>query len=296
MTPAGFHEQVAPFGHITLDGVLIRGLIGTGASVSCLAHATWWHNRATCWALHPHHQFICGANDKPLPIAGHMRYLWLKWGSATDRASFIVIMGLAGTLTLIGMDLMVSSLVRINAASCTAMPKLMHTLQAQEDTSSEAAPGCVSTETATQTATNPTTSFTSDIMALALAALLQGVQVPAESVRFVQVANPWLNCTVCFEPSLELPLCVFSASIVVSGPTVWVALHNLWMEPVLLKAAEVMEPPGDAVGGRHSSLGELVPGHLSLIQQRQLMQLLEAFRDVHSRDEDDRPDPCARTH
>ena len=54
-----------------------------------------------------------------------------------------------------------------------------------------------------------------------------------------------------------------------------------------LEAVEVVEPPGDAAGARPSSLSELVPGHLSPVQQRQLAQLLEAYGDVFSRDEDD---------
>ena len=74
MNPAGYHKQLAPFGHITLDGVLIRGLVDTSVSVSCLA----LHNRAAWRALHPYHQAIRGAKGKVLPIAGSMRYLRLK--------------------------------------------------------------------------------------------------------------------------------------------------------------------------------------------------------------------------
>ena len=54
-----------------------------------------------------------------------------------------------------------------------------------------------------------------------------------------------------------------------------------------LEAAEVVEPPGYAAGARPLSLGELVPGHLSPVQQRQLMQLLEAYGDLFSLDKDD---------
>ena len=54
-----------------------------------------------------------------------------------------------------------------------------------------------------------------------------------------------------------------------------------------LEAAEVLEFPMDAAGARPSSLGELVPSHLSSVQQCQLLQLLEAYADVFSRDEED---------
>ena len=54
-----------------------------------------------------------------------------------------------------------------------------------------------------------------------------------------------------------------------------------------LKAVEVVGSQRDAAGGSPSSLGKLVPGHLSLVQQYQLMQLMEAYRDVFSQNEDD---------
>ena len=49
-------------------------------------------------------------------------------------------------------------------------------------------------------------------------ALLQGVQETAESVHFVPVANPWPHHIVCFEPSLELPLCLSPLLLWLVGP------------------------------------------------------------------------------
>ena len=79
--------------------------------------------------------------------------------------------------------------------------------------------------------------------------------------------------------------------IVGSGPVVWVTLHNLRTEPVslnaghrvgTLEAAEVVGPQRDAAGDSPLSLSELVPGHLSPVQQHQLTQLLESYRDIFS--------------
>ena len=67
----------------------------------------------------------------------------------------------------------------------------MHTFQASEGMASTAAPAHVSTEAVTQIATISTTSSTPDFTGSALAVLLQGVQDPAESVRFVH-AEPHL--------------------------------------------------------------------------------------------------------
>ena len=257
-----------------LNGEPMRGLVDTGVSVSCLSHSTWWHNRATWWALCPYHQVIRGANDQSLTFAGSTQYLRLKWGSATGPASFVVVMGLMGTLALIRMDLMVPLHVRIKAASCIATPQPVRTFQALENTSSKVTPARISTEMATQTATNTTTSSTSDTTGSALAALLQRLQVPAESARFVQEVSPWPNHTICFKPSIELPLCVSSTHILSSGSAVWVMLHSLRTEPVslnaghqegTLEAVEVVEPSEDAAVASPSSLGELVHTHLSLV-------------------------------
>ena len=38
MTPAGCHDWIVPYGHIVMEGVPIRNLVDTGASVSCLVH------------------------------------------------------------------------------------------------------------------------------------------------------------------------------------------------------------------------------------------------------------------
>ena len=77
---------------------------------------------------------------------------------------------------------------------------------------------------------------------------------------------------------------------------VWVALHNHRVEPVsinaghragTLEAAGVVEPQGDAAGAGPLSLSELVPNRSSPVQQRQLTQLLEFYRDIFSLDDED---------
>ena len=180
--------------------------------------------------------------------------------------------------------------VQINAAQCTAIPRPIHTLQAREEPSSTPTTAHVSMETATQTATNTT----SDDAGVAQATLLQGVQVPAEFIPFIQVANSWPNCTVYFEPSLELPLCLSSWPIMANGPMVWVTLHNLWPEPATLNSghrvftieiAEAMGPTAFTAKEGPVPLGEIVPGHLSPVQQCQLAQLLEQRHDIFSSDD-----------
>ena len=47
VTLVGCCEQIAPYGQLVLEGIPVRGLVNTGASVSCLAHSTWWQHRAT---------------------------------------------------------------------------------------------------------------------------------------------------------------------------------------------------------------------------------------------------------
>ena len=54
-----------------------------------------------------------------------------------------------------------------------------------------------------------------------------------------------------------------------------------------IEAAEVAGPQKNAAGANPSNLGELVPGHLSPIQQRQLTHLLESYRDIFSHNDED---------
>ena len=110
------------------------------------------------------------------------------------------------------------------------------------------------------------------------AALLQEVNVPAEAVHFVRVVNPWSAIIVCLEPSLDLPLCVSSNPALASRPVVWVAIHNLQTEPIMLHAGhdgvDIIEL-GEGISCATPSLSELVPKHLRPLQQQQLTCLLE---------------------
>ena len=205
----------------------------------------------------------------------------------------MVISGLASTQALIRMDLMMPLHMQIDAARCTAIPRPIHTLQAKEEPSSTAKPAHVSVESAMQTATSSSTSGNTEAVQVAL---LQRVQVPVESVRFVQIANPSPHHTVCFELLLELLLCLSSSTTLANKPSVWVALQNLWFEPMTLhtghqvgtvETAEIMEPEEAAANSAPMSMGGLVPSHFYPMQQHQLTQLLQQYRDIFSRDDND---------
>ena len=181
--------------------------------------------------------------------------------------------------------------MQIDSARCTAIPRPIHTLQAKEEPSFTAKSTHVSMESSyMQTST---TSFTSGATKGVQVALLQGVHMPAESVHFMQVVNPWPHHTICFESSLDLPLCLSSSPTLASGPSVSIAIHNLLMEPVTLharhqmEAAKVVELSETMTCSAPMLLGGLVPDHLSPVQQHQKTQLLEQYRDIFSRDDDD---------
>ena len=120
--------------------------------------------------------------------------------------------------------------------------------------------------------------------------------MPAESIHFVQIVNSWPQRAICFEPNLELPLCLSSSPTLASGHSMWVALHNLWTEPITLhaghqmgtvEAAEVVEPDEATAESTPMSMDWLITSHLSPVQQRQLTQLLDQYRDLFSQDDDD---------
>ena len=107
-------------GLLQIEGIPVRGLVDTGASVTCLGFAIWWRYRAQWGALEPFTSAVHGAHGKPLHIAGITRHLDLQWGEARGRASFVIIVRLESPPCLIGMDIMRPLRVRIDVTEGTA--------------------------------------------------------------------------------------------------------------------------------------------------------------------------------
>ena len=106
MAPVGCAVAPPISGLLCIEGIPVRGLVDTGASVTCLGFAIWWRHRAQWGALEPFTSAVHGAHGKPLHIAGQTRHLDIQWGEARGRASFIIIVGLEAPSCLIGMDIM----------------------------------------------------------------------------------------------------------------------------------------------------------------------------------------------
>ena len=109
-------------GLLSIGGIPVKGLVDTGASVTCLGFAIWWCYHAQWGALKPFTSTVHGAHGKPLHIAGRTEHLDIQWGEARGRASFIVIVGLESPPCLIGMDIMRPLRVRIDVTEGTATP------------------------------------------------------------------------------------------------------------------------------------------------------------------------------
>ena len=107
---------------LTLEGILVLGLVDTGASVTCLGFSVWWRYRTQWEPLKQFEGTVHGAHGKPLHIAGKTQHLDLQWGEARGRACFIVIVGLESLPCLIGMDIMRPLRVRIDVTNGTATP------------------------------------------------------------------------------------------------------------------------------------------------------------------------------
>ena len=74
-------------GQLTIEGILVLGLVDTGASITCLGFAIWWHYRAQWGVLRQFEGTVHGAHGKPLNIAGKTEHLDIQWGEARGRAS-----------------------------------------------------------------------------------------------------------------------------------------------------------------------------------------------------------------
>ena len=122
MAPVGCAAAPPISGQLTIEGIPVLGLVDTGASITCLGFAIWWHYRTQWGALKQFEGTVHGAQGKPLNIAGRTEHLDIQWGEARGRASFIVIVGLESPPCLIGMDIMRPLRVHIDVTNGTATP------------------------------------------------------------------------------------------------------------------------------------------------------------------------------
>ena len=122
MAPVGCAVAPPISGQLTVEGIPVLGLVDTGASVTCMGFAIWWHYRAQWGALKQFEGTVHGAHGKPLHIAGRTEHLDIQWGETRGRASLIVIIGLESPPCLIGMDIMRPLRVHIDVTNGTATP------------------------------------------------------------------------------------------------------------------------------------------------------------------------------
>ena len=185
MTPVCALMQDAISGHILLNNVSIRGLVDTGASVSCLGLDIYLQHQHQWGPLQPYHAHVSGADGAPLPIAGRTEYLHLVWGERSGQARFIVIRGLQDPSALIGMDLMQPLGVLIDTQQRLALPSAAPTQPNIDAASPEAPP----------LAPEPSGRINHSSIC---ASILEYVCIPAHSVKFVKLSNPWPQENVFF--------------------------------------------------------------------------------------------------
>ena len=122
MTPVGCAVGPPITGQLTLEGILVLGLVDTGALVTCLRFSIWWRYRAQWGSLRQFEGTVHGAHGKRLQIAGKTQHLDVQWGEARGWACFVVIVGLESPPCLIGMDIMRPLRVHIEITNGTATP------------------------------------------------------------------------------------------------------------------------------------------------------------------------------
>ena len=122
VTPVGCAVGPPITSQLTLEGIPVLGLVGTGASVTCMGFSVWWQYRAQWGPLKPFGGVVHSAHGKPLQIAGKAQHLDLQWGESCGLTCFIVIIGLESPPCLIGMEIMMPLCVRIDVTNGTATP------------------------------------------------------------------------------------------------------------------------------------------------------------------------------
>ena len=84
VAPVGCAVAPPISGLLSIEGIPGKGLVDTGASVTCLGFAIWWRYRAQWGELKPFTSPVHGAHGKPLHIAGKTEHLDIQWGEARE--------------------------------------------------------------------------------------------------------------------------------------------------------------------------------------------------------------------
>ena len=147
------------------------------------------------------------------------------------------------------------------------------------------------------TASSPTASpCAANPPAASCALLLQTADIPSETARLVRCHNPWPSEDVLFCPDDALLAFVTGIPALSSGPELWIAIHNHWLEPLqlhsgqsigVLEVVTLADTPPTASQPSTSSRRPSLPERLSPLQQQQLNELFREFGDVFSQGEDD---------
>ena len=300
MAPVGCAVEPPISGLLQIEGIPVRGLVDTGASVTCLGFAIWWRYRAQWGALDPFTSTVHGAHGKPLHIAGRTRHLDIQWGEARGRASFIIIVGLESPQCLIGMDIMRPLRVRTDVTEGTATPaqpdpQTIHLNAAQTQPPPEPLPSLLH-----PLGSLPLPSTWLTLTRLAVLGCCKLQISPPETARLVRCHNPWPSEDVLFCPDGALPAYVTGIPALSSGPELWYAVHNHRPEPLQLHAGqsigvlEVVQLAEASASAPPSSMHPPsppcqppIPENLSPLQQQQLNELFKEYMDVFSQGDED---------
>ena len=167
--------------------------------------------------------------------------------------------------------------LQINVAWCTAIPRLVQTLQAKEEPYSTAKPAHASMDSYTNRYHFFHLGRHWDDPGCAVARGAGAGRICSLCV----ISKPLATPNSLLWSQFRLPSVFVLLSYFGSGSSVWIAIHNLCSEPVTLhtghrvgtvESAEVVVPTEGVASSVPNSLGRLVPYHLFPVQQCQLTQ------------------------
>ena len=115
MAPAQVLTSDIIFQEITVAGVVVKALIGSGATTSCCSLYWYKRNQAEVGPLLKDPIHVIGVGNSPIYIDGRTDRLPLQWGRANTSVSLLVLPTLEEVGIILGMDVLQQLGVKIDA-------------------------------------------------------------------------------------------------------------------------------------------------------------------------------------
>ena len=122
MAPVSEKSSQLVTARVTIAGIEVDALVDTGASTSCCRWGWYKRWKSTLGPLQSSSTVVVGVGNLPIEVKGLSMPLTLEWGSQKGHCELLVLSTLDDVDVILGMDVLGSMGVTIDAATQKAEP------------------------------------------------------------------------------------------------------------------------------------------------------------------------------